>query len=128
MKIPFVSFLPMEKELDDELHSAFDRVLSRSWYIEGVEDEAFEKAFAEYVGTDYCVGVGNGLLNDGNNAIRVLDCSADSVGSGDCIGGSIVMLVNGSLGKLTKQGKLLLISPHVDGVAKDSKFSGDVVG
>lgn len=61
MKIPFVSFLPMEKELNDVLRAAFDRVFTRSWYIEGVEDEAFEKAFAKYCGTEYCVGVGNGL-------------------------------------------------------------------
>lgn len=61
MKIPFVSFLPMEKELDKDLRAAFERVYTRSWYIEGVEDEGFEKAFAEYCGTDYCVGVGNGL-------------------------------------------------------------------
>lgn len=61
MKIPFVSFLPMEKELDKDLRAAFERVYTRSWYIEGVEDEAFEKAYAEYCGADYCVGVGNGL-------------------------------------------------------------------
>lgn len=61
MNIPFVSFLPMEKELETDLREAFDRVFKRSWYIEGVEDEAFEKAFAEYCGTQYCVGVGNGL-------------------------------------------------------------------
>lgn len=61
MKIPFVTFLPMEKELNNDLRGAFDRVFTRSWYIEGVEDEAFEKAFAEYCGTKYCVGVGNGL-------------------------------------------------------------------
>lgn len=61
MKIPFVTFLPMETELNEELRSAFDRVLTRSWYIEGVEDEAFEKSFAEYCGAKYCVGVGNGL-------------------------------------------------------------------
>lgn len=61
MKIPFVTFLPMEKELNDELRGAFDRVFTRSWYIGGVEDEAFEKAFAEYCGAKYCVGVGNGL-------------------------------------------------------------------
>ena len=42
MKIPFVSFLPMEHELDKELREAFNRVYTRSWYIEGVEDEAFE--------------------------------------------------------------------------------------
>lgn len=61
MKIPFVSFLPMERELDADLRAAFDRVFTRSWYIGGVEDEAFEKAFAEYCGTQCCVGVGNGL-------------------------------------------------------------------
>lgn len=61
MKIPFVSFVPMEKELGEELKTAFDRVLSRSWYIEGEEDKSFEKAFAEYIGVEHCVGVGNGL-------------------------------------------------------------------
>ncbi len=61
MKIPFVSFLPMEKEMNDDIRNAFNRVFTRSWYIEGVEDEAFEKAFAKYCGTKYCVGVGNGL-------------------------------------------------------------------
>lgn len=61
MKVPFVSFLPMERELDYDLRNAFDRVFTTSWYIEGVEDKAFEKAFAEYCGMRYCVGVGNGL-------------------------------------------------------------------
>ena len=77
MKIPFVSFLPMEKELNDEIREAFDRVFTRSWYIEGVEDEAFEKAFAEYCGTKYCIGVGNGL-----DAL-VLTLKALGVGEGD---------------------------------------------
>ncbi|MBE5991545.1 MAG: DegT/DnrJ/EryC1/StrS family aminotransferase [Paenibacillaceae bacterium] len=61
MKIPFVSFLPLEHELDANLREAFERVYKRSWYIEGVENESFEKMFAEYCGTNYCVGVGNGL-------------------------------------------------------------------
>ena len=39
MKIPFVSFLPMEKDLSNELRGAFDRVFSRSWYIVGIEDD-----------------------------------------------------------------------------------------
>lgn len=61
MKVPFVSFLPMERELEQELKAAFDRVFARSWYIEGAEDAAFEKAFAEFCGVRGCVGVGNGL-------------------------------------------------------------------
>lgn len=61
MTIPFVSFLPMEKELNVDLREAFDRVFTRSWYIEGAEDESFEKSFSEYNNVNYCVGVGNGL-------------------------------------------------------------------
>lgn len=61
MKVPFVSFRPMERELDADLRAAFDRVFARSWYIEGEEDKAFEQAFARYCHADHCVGVGNGL-------------------------------------------------------------------
>lgn len=61
MIIPFVSFLPMEKELYKELRGAFDCVISRSWYIEGEEDRLFETSFASYCGASYCIGVGNGL-------------------------------------------------------------------
>lgn len=77
MKVPFVSFLPMEKELDKDLRAAFERVYTRSWYIGGVEDEEFEKAFAQYCTTEYCVGVGNGL-----DAL-MLALKALGVGEGD---------------------------------------------
>lgn len=61
MKIPFVTFKPLEKELDLELRSAFERVYSRSWYIEGVEGQLFEETFAKYCNMKYAVGCGNGL-------------------------------------------------------------------
>ena len=77
MQIPFVSFLPMEKELDQELRNAFERVYSRSWYILGEEDKAFEQAFASYLGVNNCVGVGNGL-----DAL-VLALRALKIGPGD---------------------------------------------
>lgn len=77
MKIPFTSFLPMEKELEKELRNAFERVLKHSWYIDGIEDETFEKAFAEYCGIEYCIGVGNGL-----DAL-VLSLKALDIGEGD---------------------------------------------
>lgn len=77
MKIPFVTFKPMETELDKELRDAFERVHNRSWYIDGVEDKNFEKAFAEYCGMQYCVGVGNGL-----DAL-MLNLRALGIGDGD---------------------------------------------
>lgn len=61
MNIPFVTFKPLEAELDKELRAAFERVYMNSWYIEGKEGEAFEEAFAVYCDRKYCVGVGNGL-------------------------------------------------------------------
>ncbi len=61
MNIPFVTFKPLEAELDKELRAAFERVYTRSWYIEGAEDEAFETAFAKYCESGFCVGTGNGL-------------------------------------------------------------------
>ena len=61
MTVPFVSFIPLEKELGVSLKNAFSRVLKSSWYIQGEECENFEKAFAQYCNTKYCVGVGNGL-------------------------------------------------------------------
>lgn len=77
MDIPFVSFLPMENELNQDLHEAFERVFRNSWYIRGRECEAFEKAFAEYCGVEYCVGVGNGL-----DAL-MLSLKALEIGTGD---------------------------------------------
>lgn len=61
MNVPFVSFLPIEQELDADLRAAFERVYTNSWYIDGKELAAFEAAFAEYCGIRYCIGVGNGL-------------------------------------------------------------------
>ena len=77
MKIPFSSFLPMERDLEQDLRGAFDRVFSRSWYIGGAEDEAFEQAFADYCGARHCIGVGNGL-----DAL-MLALKALDIGAGD---------------------------------------------
>lgn len=59
--IPFVSFVPLEKEINQELRTAFERVLENSWYIHGKENQEFEKMFADYCECQYCIGVGNGL-------------------------------------------------------------------
>ena len=77
MNIPFVSFVPLEKELEQDIKQAFDRVFTKSWYIRGSEVDEFEKAFAKYCGTEYCVGVGNGL-----DAL-MLSLKALDIGEGD---------------------------------------------
>ena len=77
MTIPFVSFLPMERELDAEIREAFDRVFRRSWYTSGEEVREFEKCFAAYCGATYCIGTGNGL-----DALTMI-LKAMEIGAGD---------------------------------------------
>lgn len=77
MKVPFVSFIPMEMELNERIRVAFNRVFERSWYIEGKEDSDFERAFAQFCNTKYCVGTGNGL-----DAL-MLSLKALGIGAGD---------------------------------------------
>lgn len=67
----------MEKELDIDIRAAFKRVYDNSWYIEGKEDAAFEKAFADFCDANYCVGVGNGL-----DALMLI-LKALNIGEGD---------------------------------------------
>lgn len=77
MRVPFVSFIPLEKELEIQIHEAFERVFYNSWYIGGEELLKFEKAFAQYCEVNNCVGVGNGL-----DAL-MLSLKALGVGEGD---------------------------------------------
>ena len=54
IEVPFVSFKPLESELN--LLKTFERVLNKSWYIDGTEDKEFETDFAKYLGIKHCVG------------------------------------------------------------------------
>ncbi|GAB6168205.1 DegT/DnrJ/EryC1/StrS family aminotransferase [Clostridium carnis] len=61
MKVPFASFDNMHKEVEEDLKKAFNNVLNSNWFIKGKNLEEFEKEFAKYCGTNYCIGCGNGL-------------------------------------------------------------------
>jgi dTDP-4-amino-4,6-dideoxygalactose transaminase len=45
----------------EEYSKKFRKVTERGWFILGEEVKNFETAFASYCGTEYCIGVGNGL-------------------------------------------------------------------
>lgn len=61
MNIPFVSFEPMHKEVEDEMLHKFKEVYGKNWFIQGEEVKKFEEEFTEYCGAKYCIGCGNGL-------------------------------------------------------------------
>ena len=59
--IPFLSLKDITAKYADEIHSAIKRVVDSGWYLQGRENEIFEQHYAEYIGTQYCIGCGNGL-------------------------------------------------------------------
>lgn len=61
MKVDFASFEHMHKEIEEEVLEKFKEVYKKNWFIQGTEVEAFENEYAQYCGTKYAVGCGNGL-------------------------------------------------------------------
>lgn len=45
----------------DEIHAAISSVVDSGWYLQGQHVAQFESAYAQYIGTDHCIGCGNGL-------------------------------------------------------------------
>lgn len=45
----------------DEYKAAVNRVVDSGWFLQGRENQQFEADYAQYVGTDHCVAVANGL-------------------------------------------------------------------
>ncbi|MGK4567633.1 DegT/DnrJ/EryC1/StrS family aminotransferase [Flavobacterium sp. 3HN19-14] len=59
-----IKFLDIQK-INAPYETAFQQklqsIMDKGWYILGDEVKAFENNFANYCGTKYCIGVGNGL-------------------------------------------------------------------
>jgi dTDP-4-amino-4,6-dideoxygalactose transaminase len=75
--IPSLDLGAAYREIQVELESAVLASLRSGWYIGGQDVEAFEKKFAAFTETQFCVGVGNGL-----DALR-LALAAMNIGPGD---------------------------------------------
>lgn len=59
--IPFLSLKDVTAKYAAEIHEAVDRVVDSGYYLQGPENDRFEKNFAKYIGTDHCIGCANGL-------------------------------------------------------------------
>lgn len=77
MKVPFLDLKAPHAELRKELDAAYSRVLDAGWFILGEETDRFEAEFARFCGTEFCIGVGNGL-----DALH-LALIAHGIGKGD---------------------------------------------
>lgn len=59
-----IKFLDLHKitaKYETEIQEAVNRVVHSGWYLQGKENENFEKNYATYTGTKYAIGVANGL-------------------------------------------------------------------
>ena len=59
--IPFLDLKNINQQYRQQLIEACTRVIDSGWYIGGTELEQFEQNFAKYCGTQYAIGVANGL-------------------------------------------------------------------
>lgn len=59
-----IKFLNLQKVTDKysvEIHEAVARVIDSGWYLQGQENENFERNYSKYIGTKHTIGVANGL-------------------------------------------------------------------
>ena len=60
MQIPMVDLHAQYLEIKEEIDAAIAEVIQNSAFIKGPFVERFEVAFAQFLGVEHCIGVGNG--------------------------------------------------------------------
>lgn len=61
MNIPFLSLKEVTALHGEEINEAVSRVVNGGWYLQGKENEQFEKDYSAFIGTQYTIGCANGL-------------------------------------------------------------------
>ena len=59
--ISFLSLKEVTALYGDEIKTAVTNVIDSGRYLQGQENERFEENYANFIGTDYCIGCANGL-------------------------------------------------------------------
>jgi len=59
--IKFLDITKINQQYKNDLLNIVSKTIDSGQLILGEEVQAFEKEYAEFIGTDYCIGVGNGL-------------------------------------------------------------------
>ncbi len=65
MAVPFLDLAAIHSDIEDELMDVFKETLKTNRFIGGPTVEGFEKNFARFCDTEYCIGV-----NSGTDALR----------------------------------------------------------
>lgn len=59
--IKFLDLQKITQKYSAEIHEAVSGVIDSGLYLMGRENQLFEHNYAKHIGTDYCIGVANGL-------------------------------------------------------------------
>ena len=61
MRIPFLSFEAVNKDIKQEILQSFEQFFDRAWYVLGEDLTSFEQEYAAFNQVQHAVGVSNGL-------------------------------------------------------------------
>jgi dTDP-4-amino-4,6-dideoxygalactose transaminase len=59
MRVPYLDLKPIHDSLREELDGAYRQVMDESYFVHGSAVTNFEKAFAQKLGVEHCLAVGN---------------------------------------------------------------------
>ncbi len=59
--IPFLSLKDVTALHGNEIEAAVSQVVQSGWYLQGEQNERFERHYAEFIGSGHCIGCANGL-------------------------------------------------------------------
>jgi len=117
--IKFLDLQKITQKYSDEIHDAINRVVDSGWYLQGKENEIFEKDFSKFIGTRFCVGVANGL--DALNWILRANIELGRIHKGD----EIIVPSNtfiATILAITDNGlKPVLVEPRIDTLEIDDE-------
>lgn len=61
MNIKFLDLAKINGRFNKQFNAKIQEIFNKGWYLQGEENIAFSKRFADYCGTKFCLGVANGL-------------------------------------------------------------------
>lgn len=59
-KIPYLDLKAINEPYEKEIKDAINKVVNSGWYLQGEAVKRFEKSYAQFIGTEYCISCANG--------------------------------------------------------------------
>lgn len=118
--IPFLDLKSVNSQYGEEISKAIQDVVNSGWYIRGNAVARFEEEYARYIGTEFCVGVGNGL-----DALSLIFRAYMEMGVMS-VGDEVIVPANtfiASILAITENGlKPVLVEPRIDTLEIDDEL------